>query len=374
MQAANKEELALLRSVANKIAREELAPEASWRDLNYSFSREAFDKLAKAGFTGVLTPEDYHGSGGDLTSLVIVLEELAQGCASTALSLLAHLVAAKAITELGSAQLKTSILPALATGEKIAAFAVHEAASGAVAGAIQTRADLNDGHYVVNGSKFFVTNGGVADLFIILVKTDVSKGPEGTSLLLVERKTAGLTVGLQDKRMGMNGTASAEVVFEQCRVPEGNLLGEPGKGVHLVVSLATRVGMPGMSAIALGLAQAAVDRAIRHSRERTIAGQPVSTQAAVQFLVAEMAATVEAMRALLHYSLQEDQPLTSMTAKLFITEKALEVIDKALQVHGGHGYSQEIPIERFYRDARGLKLHYMTSEILKTNIAKSLLG
>ncbi|MHB1127227.1 MAG: acyl-CoA dehydrogenase family protein [Bacillota bacterium] len=373
MRTANREELLLLRKVAREIAQNELSPEASWRDLNYAFSREAFNKLAEAGFTGMLTPKSYHGSGGNLASFVLVLEELAKGCASTALSLLAHVVATKAVTEFGVTQLKATILPFLATGERIAAFAVHEAASGAIAGAIETRADVDGDNYVVNGSKFFVTNGGVADLFIVLVRTDSAGGAGGTSLLLIERNTAGLTVGHQDKRMGMNGTASTEIVFDHCCVPQSHLLGEVGKGLQSVVSLVTRVGMPGMSAIALGLAQAALDNAIKHSKERTIAGQPIAALVAVQFLVAEMSATVEAMRGMLVYSLQQDRPVTPLATKLFVTEKALEVIDKALQVHGGHGYSREIPIERFYREARGLKLHYMTSEILKVNIAKTLL-
>ncbi|MHB1042529.1 MAG: acyl-CoA dehydrogenase family protein [Eubacteriales bacterium] len=364
----------MIRTAAGRTATEVLLPAAGETDENYLFNKNGIAALAKAGFMGMLAPAEFGGAGVDIYSYILALEEIAGVCASTALAVLSHSVALQAIARYGTDELKHRYLPAMTAGERLGAFAVHEAASGSVAGAIQTRAALDGDFYVVDGSKFFVTNGGVADYYVTLVRTNISKDPKEFSLLFIERQQDGLSTGKQDRRMGLNGTASTEVFFDGCRVSRKNLLGTEGGGLKAVVSLVTELALPGMSAIALGLAQAALEASIRYAGNRIIAGQPIAYQAAVQFLIAEMSTLVEAMRGMMELSLKERTPLAAFQAKLFIVEKALQVTDMALQVHGGHGYTKEMPVERYYRDARGLKLHFMTPEILKANIGKSLLG
>lgn len=361
----------MIRTTASRIATEVLFPTAGETDENCLFNKNGIAALGKAGFMGILAPAEFGGAGVDIYSYILALEEIAGVCASTALAVLSHSVASQAVARYGTDELKHRYLPAMAAGERLGAFAVHEAASGSVAGAIQARAELDGDFYVVDGSKFFVTNGGVADYYVTLVRTNISKEPKEFSLLLIERQLDGLSTGKQDRRMGLNGTASTEVFFDGCRVSRKNLL---GSGMKAVVSLVTELALPGMSAIALGLAQAALEASIRQAGNRIIAGQPIAYQAAVQFLIAEMSTLVEAMRGMMELSLKERTPLAAFQAKLFIVEKALQVTDMALQVHGGHGYTKEMPIERYYRDARGLKLHFITPELLKTNIGKSALG
>lgn len=349
-------------------------PLAGKADEEYIFNREGIRALGKAGFMGTILPSEFGGSNADTYSFILALEEISKVCASTALSVLSHTVASQAIAKYGNDEIKHRYLPEMATGERIGAFAVHESASGVVAGAIQTRAKKGGDFYVVNGSKFFVTNGGVADYFVTLVRTNISKEPGEFSLLLVERHSEGLSTGNLYRRMGLNGTSSTEVFFEDCRVGDKNLLGEPGGGLKAVVNLVAELALPGMSAIAAGLAQVALEASITHALKRIIADQPIAMQPPVQSLIAEMSATVEAIKGIMDLSFKKGTPLAAFQTKLFTVEGALRVTDMALQVHGGHGYTKEIPVERYYRDARGLKLHFMTSEILKLNIGKMLLG
>lgn len=364
----------MLRKTVGKIASEVLLPVAGKIDEEYLFNHDGIRVLGKAGFMGMILPLEFGGSSADTYSFILVLEEISKACASTALSVLSHTVASQAIARFGNDETKQRYLPTMAAGEKIGAFAVHESASGAVAGAIQTRAEKDGDFYIVNGSKFFVTNGGVADYYVTLVRSGTSKESREFSLLLVERQSDGLSTGNQYHRMGLNGTASTEVFFEECRVSSQNLLGEEGSGLKAVANLVAEFALMGMSAIATGLALAALDASIRHALNRIIVEQPIAFQPPIQLLIAEMGTTVEAMRGILNLSLKKGTPLAAFQAKLFAVEESLRVTDMALQVHGGHGYTKEMPVERYYRDARGLKLHFMTSEILKLNIGKSLLG
>ncbi|MFZ5642673.1 MAG: acyl-CoA dehydrogenase family protein [Bacillota bacterium] len=364
----------IVRTTISKIASEALLPVAGKIDEEYLFNRNGIRALGKAGFMGMILPSEFGGSNADKYSLIVALEEISKACASTALSVLSHTVASQAIAKYGNDEIKHCYLPGMAAGEKIGAFAVHESASGVIAGAIQTRAKKDGDSYVIDGSKFFVTNSGVADYYVVLVKTNNSTEKGEFSLLLVERQSDGLSLGNQYRRMGLNGTSSTEVFFESCRVSDKNLLGEAGGGLKAVANLAAELALPGMSAIAAGLAQAALEASIKHALKRIISDQLIAMQSPVQLLIAEMSAAVEAIKGMLDLSLKIGTPLSAFQTKLFAVEGAIRVTDMALQVHGGHGYTKEIPVERYYRDARGLKLHFMTSEILKLNIGKILLG
>lgn len=369
----------LIQETARKIASQELAPNAAELDRDLSFPWPGIKKLAEAGLLGTFIPLEYGGGGTDALSFVLVTEELGKACASTAFSTGAHAAASRGILIAGTETQKEKYLPPLARGEKLGSFAVHEGNSGVIAAAIETSATLVGDHYIVNGSKIFNTNGGEAEVYLVLVRTDPSKGAQGISMLILERGTPGFSFGKVDSRLGLNGVSSRELIFQDCRVPRENLLGEEGKGLPLTVSIAA-FAMLGAGAVSLGIAQAALEASIRHAKDRTISGQPIGVHQAIQFLIAEMSADVEAARSLLYtVAFKWDKAaigsaLDAFRAKLVTTEMAVAVTNKALQVHGGHGYTKDLPIERYFRDARGITLHFMTAEMLKGNIGKTLLG
>lgn len=361
------------KELAARVAREHLAPRAAEIDRSEDGVAETLSKIGEAGFLGISIPAMYGGSALDTFSLVLVLEELARGSASMALCCLAHAAACRAIAKGGTEDLKDGLLPHLVQGTSLAALTVHEAGSGAVSTLIETEAIRQGDYYVVNGSKVFATNGAYADYFVTLVRTDPAKGPAGISFLVIERGTEGFTVGAHHRRMGLNGTGSRELFFDGCRVPTGHLLGMEGAGLELLLSVVREVGMPGMAAIALGLSEAALEAAILHARQRTLGREVLGAKGAIRDMVAEMSTLVSAVKASLYCAATNAGTISPFQAKLLATETALRVTDLALQVHGGHGYSSEFPVERYYRDARGLKLHFMTSEILRETIARQVL-
>ncbi|MFQ6110478.1 MAG: acyl-CoA dehydrogenase family protein [Nitrospinota bacterium] len=369
----------LLKETAAGLAREHLAPAAAELDKGLGFPWVGLKKLAEAGLMGMTVPLGHGGAGSDALPFVLVIEEIAKACASTALSVITHSTACRGIARGGTEEAKGRFLPALAKGEMLGAFAVHEEASGVIAPAIETVARAHARDYVVNGSKIFATNAKEAEVYLILVRIKARDQTDEISLLLLERETRGLSFGEVEERMGFNGVSCRELSFKDCRVPEGNLVGGEGGGLQLTVGIVGEVAMFGAGAIALGLSQAALDASIEHARGRAIAGSPIGAHQGVQFLVAEMALAVDAIRALLYSTAalaQEEPrslPLSSFKMKQFACEAALAVTDKALQVHGGHGYCRALPIERYYRDARGLTLHFMTPEVLKAAIGKLLL-
>ncbi|MEW6230204.1 MAG: acyl-CoA dehydrogenase family protein [Bacillota bacterium] len=362
------------KDLAARFSREHLTPNAAELDMSEHGAAELLSKMGDVGFLGMGVPPAYGGSTSDALSLVLALEELSKGSASMALCCLAHLAACRAITEGGSDLLKESLLPQLAQGTKLAALTVHEAGCGAVSALIETEATRQEDSCVVNGSKIFATNAAHADYFVTLVRTDLAKGSSGTSFLVIEKGTDGFSLGGHHRRMGLNGTGSRELFFDACRVPTGCLLGKEGAGLELLSTVVREVGMPGMAAIALGTSEAALDAALHHARQRTIGREVLGTRAAIRDMVAEMSTLVSAVKASVYSAATSTETISRFQAKLFATETALRVTDLALQVHGGHGYSSEFPVERYYRDARGLKLHFMTSELLRETIAKHVLA
>ncbi|HLB11921.1 MAG TPA: acyl-CoA dehydrogenase family protein [Dehalococcoidia bacterium] len=371
-------EQTLIRQTAAEIAQRELAPQAAALDIQGGFPREAIRKLAGAGLLGMTIPPAYGGSGADTLSLVLATEALAKACANTALVTLTHLAVGFAVTAFGTPGQKEKLLPQLARGDKLAALVATEPDAGSNALATQTAIQAAHDGYLVNGTKAFITSSGEADLYMTLGTVDRSKGIAGLTYLLAEKDRPGLSFGRRDEGLGLNGSARGEVVFQDCAVPRENLLGPEG-GALPVGMAAAALAMLGAASISLGLAQAALDASIQHCKERVVAGQPLGAYQGLQFLISDMSAQVDAARSLLYHAVflkdtVPGPPLAAFKAKLFATEMAVRVTDQALQLHGAHGYSRELPVERYYRDARGMTLHFQNSEMLKESLGKMLLG
>lgn len=369
----------LIQQTAGQLAMDVLAPRAAELDSTCGFPTENLQKMAEAGLLGMLIPPAFGGGGGDTLSFVLATEELAKGCASTALAYVSHIATALVILAGGTAEQKARYLPSMASGEKLGATAVSEPNSGANAMAIEAYAEPHPEYYLLNGSKVFITNSGEAAVNMVMARTDKSKGPQGLSLLIVDKDLPGVSFGKKDVRMGFNGVSSREIFFQDCKVPRANLLGQEGAGAMLSAGVGG-TSILAAAAISVGLAQAALSASINHAKERRILGQPIGASQAIQFLISEMSTSVEAARALLYSAvyIKDTSPpglaMASFKAKLFASEMAVDVTNKALQVHGGHGYTRELPIERYYRDARGLTLHFSTTELLKELMGKVTLG
>jgi alkylation response protein AidB-like acyl-CoA dehydrogenase len=367
----------LTKNVA-ELCRREFAGLAAEIDQTASFPWDNFKKLASHGFTAMNVPEDFGGSGADILSFVLAIEEIAKSCGSTALVLLAHHFVTQGLTLAGNPEQKARFLPLLARGEKLGAFAVHEPNSGCVHSAIETRASKENGSYLVNGSKFFITSAGEADLYLTLVITDKSKGPEGLSLLLAQKDTVGMTFGKKYERLGFRGTSGRDIYFENCRVPSENLVGKEGEGLKLLGAIGGKFAMLGAAAISLGIAEAAYEASVGHAKQRTIAGKSLAEHQSIRFTITEMSLLINAAQSFLYSAATGSgtppmpSPPWTLQAKLFASEIAVEVTNKALQIHGGHGYCSDLPIERYLRDARGLTFHFGTTELLKDNVAGAI--
>jgi alkylation response protein AidB-like acyl-CoA dehydrogenase len=369
-----------VRNISRRIARERIAPGARERDETGAFPREAVRILGDSGLLGLVVSEASGGSGASRQSLAVMASELGSTCASTALVTVSHIIVEKAIEIAANEVIKKNWLPRLLAGQDLGAFAIHEANSGSNAGAIATTAIKAGDHYIVNGSKFFITSAGEADLYLVLVRTDPEKGAQGMSVLLIEKDAPGLSFGRIEEKMGLRSSSSREMVFNNCRVPADHLLGAEGSGLQVIGQSVVGWGFFAASGISVGIAAAAVETAVRHARERTIAGQVIGTHQAVQALIADMIIQSEAAEALLASCAQKvdlspsSSAINGFKAKLFASESAIEVTDKAIQVMGGHGYCRDYAVERLFRDARGLTLHFKTSEWLRQDVAKAALG
>ena len=370
----------IIRETVDKIAQKEIAPRAAEIDRTLSFLWEGLNKLKEADVLGLAIPSQYGGMEMDTLSFVLVTEEIAKACASTALSFVSHSICSYIILSSGNDWQKKKYLPSMAKGERLGAFCVHESNCGCNASFLETKAVLQGDEYIVNGSKIFITNAQEAEVYAVLVRTDPSKGPQGISMLLIEKGTNGFSFGKKEERMGLNGTSSRELFFQDCRVPKENLLGKEGEGLKNVTQAIIGFGFFGAAAISLGLAQAALDASIKHARERVIAGNPIGANQLIQSLITEMSLGVDTVRAFLYSTASRRDvnhfvPIVdALKVKLYASEVAIDVTNKALQVHGGHGYCRDFPIERYYRDARGFTLHFKTTELLKVDIGKILIG
>jgi alkylation response protein AidB-like acyl-CoA dehydrogenase len=366
--------------LARQIVGKRIAPNALDRDKNRTFPWDGIRTLGEAGILGLVMSEDRGGFGGGRVGFASAAKEIARACASTALVYVSHSIVAKAIELSGGEAVKNTWLPEMLKGQSLGAFAVHEPDCGSNAGAITTQARKDGDHYIVNGSKFFITSAGEANLYLVLVRTDTERGPQGMTTLLIEKDTPGLSFGHPEDKMGLTSTSSREIFFSDCRVPARNLIGDEGKGTEIIGKAVVGWGFFGAVAISVGIAKSATDLAVGHAKERTIAGQPIAVHQAVQFLISDMILGSEAAEVfLIACATQADTSpdtavLNGFKVKLFASERAVNITNQAIQVLGGHGYTRDYVVERLFRDARGLMLHFKTSEWLRQDVAKAALG
>jgi butyryl-CoA dehydrogenase len=368
------EEQELLQKSVREFAESEVRPLAKELDETARFPRELFRKAAQLGLTGVAFPESEGGAGFDHVAYTIAIEEISRCCASTGVILsVQNSLFCDPIHRFGTAQQKTRFLVPFTRGEKIGCYALTEPQAGSNAAALQTKAVRKGNKYLVNGTKAWITNGGEADAAIVYVNTDPAKGEKGITALLVEKETPGFRVGKEEKKLGINATACCELVFTDCEVPETNRIGNEGEGYKIALSTLDG-GRIGIGAQATGIAQGAFEAALQWSKERTAFGHAISQFQAIQFMLADMATEIDAARLLVRKAAWKQDSggrfsLEAATAKLFASEMATRVTHKAIQIHGGYGYSREYPVERAYRDARITEIYEGTSEIQRLVIA-----
>jgi len=372
------DEQKLLRRTVRDFADAELRPHAREWDEKQAFPRELFGTLGELGLAGVCWPTEYGGSGLSVLDWAIVMEEMARGDAGVALSLAAHHSLASAHVHLaGSEEQKRRFLAPLAKGEKVGCWGLTEPGSGSDAGGMRTTAVCDGDQWVLNGSKTFITNGGIADIAVVMAVTDRSAGKKGISAFVVERGTRGFRSGKKEDKLGVRSSDTSELAFEDCRVPAANLVGQPGLGFVDTLKILDR-GRVGIAAFSLGIAQAALDASVRYSLERRQFGHPIADFQAIQTKIADMATKVEAARLLTWQAATladagRNHTAESSMAKLFASETAVEVALEAIQIHGGYGYIKEYPVERHLRDAKLGTIGEGTSEVQRMVIARQLL-
>lgn len=369
----------LLRQTVRDFAQRELAPHSRDWDERQAFPRSVFEKLAALGLMGVVWPVEYGGAGLTTLDYAIVMEELARVDAGVALSLAAHnSLCSGHIYLAGSEAQKREYLVPLATGEKIGCWGLTEAGAGSDAGGTQTVAVRDGDHYVLDGSKNFITNASIADIAVIMAVTDKSKGKRGISAFIIERGTPGFRPGRKIDKLGVRSSDTCELILEGCRVPAKNLLGRPGEGFIDTLRILDR-GRIGIAAFSLGIAQASLDASVEYAKTRRQFGHAIADFQAVQWKVADMAVKVDAARLLTWRaaSLRDagrEHTVQSSMAKLYASEAAVEVALEAIQIHGGYGYTREFPVERFLRDAKLGTIGEGTSEVQRLVIARDILG
>ena len=384
MQPFYNEQQTMLATTVRQFSAENLAPRADEVDEKEEFPIDQFRGLAELGLTGMTIPEEFGGSGGEYKDFMVVIEEVGAACGSTSTVLITHVsLGSQTIYHGGSDEQRQHWLPSLATGEKIAAFALTEAGTGSDALALETsltrvkNAEGKD-EYVLNGSKLFCTNGAVADVFSVFTNHDKDAGHKGVTAVVVEKGTPGFTINPQHGKMGMKGCATAELVFDNCRVPIENRLGEEGAGYKLALKIldSSRIMI---AAQCLGLAKGALDAALSYSKQRNTFSKPIATRQAIQFMMADMAVELDAARLLTYRAAAlYDEGLPhgkeSAMAKLYASEAAGRIASKALQIHGGVGYFKPSVVERIYRDQRVTEIYEGTSEIQRLVISRAIIG
>ena len=368
----------LVRQMVRDFAVNEVKPIAAEIDVTERFPMENVKKMGELGVMGIPFSTEFGGAGGDVLSYIIAVEELSKVCATTGVILSAHTsLCASLINENGTPEQKEKYLRDLCTGNKIGAFGLTEPGAGTDAAGQQTTAVLDGDNYILNGSKIFITNGGVADTFIVFAMTDKSKGTKGISAFIVEKGFPGFSIGKKEDKLGIRASSTTELIFENCVVPKENLIGREGKGFGIAMKTLDG-GRIGIAAQALGIAEGALDEAIKYMKERKQFGRPIAAFQGLQWMVAEMSTKIEAARFLVYKAawLKENkQPysIDAARAKLYAAEVAMDVTTKAVQLFGGYGYTKEYPIERMMRDAKITEIYEGTSEVQKMVISGSLL-
>ncbi|MGE7763637.1 acyl-CoA dehydrogenase [Peribacillus sp. NPDC096540] len=377
MQFKLTEEHEMIRKMVRDFAQNEVAPSAAERDEEERFDREIFDKMAELGLTGIPWPEEYGGIGSDYLAYCIAIEELSRVCASTGVTLSAHTsLAGWPIYKFGTEEQKQKYLRPMAQGEKIGAYGLTEPSSGSDAGGMRTTAKLVGDEYIINGSKIFITNGGIADTYVVFALTDPESKQKGTSAFIIEKDFPGFSVGKKEKKLGIRSSPTTEIIFDECRVPKENLLGKEGEGFK-VAMMTLDGGRNGIAAQAVGIAQGALDAAVDYAKERVQFGKPISAQQGIGFKLADMATGVEASRLLTYQAAwleSEGLPYgkESAMSKLFAGDTAMKVTTEAVQVFGGYGYTKDYPVERYMRDAKITQIYEGTQEIQKLVISRMI--
>ena len=378
MNFALSKEQELVRQMVREFANDKVKPIAAEIDETERFPMENVKLMAKYGMMGLPFPVQYGGAGGDTLSYILAVEELSKVCGTTGVILSAHVsLCASLIQQFGTEDQKQKYLVPLAKGEKIGAFGLTEPNAGTDASGQQTIAVLDGDHYVLNGSKIFITNGGVADVFIVFAMTDRSKGVKGISAFIVEKNFPGFSIGKLENKMGIRASSTTELIMENCIVPKENLIGQEGKGFGIAMKTLDG-GRIGIAAQALGIAEGALEESINYMKDRKQFGKPLSAFQGLQWMIAEMDVKVEAARQLVYKSawLKDNglpYSLDAARAKLFAADVAMEVTTKAVQIFGGYGYTKEYPVERMMRDAKITEIYEGTSQVQKMVIAGSVI-
>ncbi len=371
------EDQQMMRNMVRSFAQKEIAPVAAHHDETHEFPLENIRKMGQNGLMGIPIPEEYGGAGADFLSYIIAIEEIAKADAAHGVILAVHTsVGSFPILYFGTEEQKQKYLPKLASGEFIGAFALTEPNAGSDASGLVTTAVRKGDHYVLNGTKRFITNGGYADVYTVMASTDKSKGAKGITSFLVDKNTPGFRIGTLERKMGLNASSTTELIFEDAMVPVENILGSEGEGFKVAMSLLDG-GRIGIGAQGVGIAQAALDAAVAYAKERKQFGKNIIDFQGIQFMLADMATQVEAARLLVYQAANlrmQGQPCGKQAsmAKMFATDTAMKVTTDAVQIFGGYGYCKEYPVERYMRDAKITQIYEGTNQVQRIVIARHL--
>ncbi len=372
------EEQEMIRDLSRQITDEEIRPVAAELDRTGKFPRGVMNVMAKSDLFGLYIEEKYGGMSGGIMEVCIATEEFSKGCGGIAISYAASALGTYPIMLFGTEEQKQKFLPLLASGEKMAAFGLTEPSAGSDASAMLTMAEKKGDHYVLNGMKHFVTGGGEADFYTVIAMTNKSKGARGASLFVVEKGTPGFEFGKKEDKLGIRASSTTELIFNDCAVPKENLLAKEGMG--FITAMKTfDMSRPGIGAQAVGIAQGALDYALKYAKERKQFGKSISTFQGIQWMLADMATELEAARALVYASAREVDAgkknigKSSAMAKLFASDMAMRVTTDAVQIFGGYGYMKEYPVEKFMRDAKITQIYEGTNQIQRNIIGLALI-
>lgn len=372
------EDHSMMRETARRIAEEKLKPIAKEIDEQEAPNLDTLRELGELGFMAMMVPEAYGGAGLDTVSYAIAVEEFSRACASTGVCVsVNNSLFADGVYKFGTEAQKKTYLPPLGNGKAHACIGLTEPGAGTDVGSTATTAVKDGSDYIINGKKHFVTNGGFADYMLVLVSTDPDAGHRGLSMVIVEKDTPGFSVGRHELKLGIRGSDTSELLFDNCRIPQTQLLGEEGRGLRISLTILDG-GRIGIAAQALGIAQAAYEESVAYAKERTQFGKPIAEFQAIAFKLAEMATDLEAARLLTYKAaaLKDqggDYMMASAMAKLFASEASIRITNEAIQIHGGYGYVRDFNVERYYRDARITTIYEGTSEAQKIVISRDIL-
>jgi len=372
------EEQKMIKELARKVALEKVLPKRAEWDETGEFPWEAMKAFAEADLCGLYLPEEYGGMGQSVFNFCLATEEISRVCGGVGVTFAASALGSTPILLFGSEEQKRKYLPDIAAGKKLAAFGLTEANAGSDAAGIETTAKKEGDYYILNGTKQWITNGGEAEVYTVIAMTDKSKGARGASAFILEKGMPGFTFGKKENKMGIRCSATRELIFQDCKVHKSQLLGKEGMG-FIIAMKTLDLTRPGIGAQAVGIAQGALDEALKYARERVQFGQPISSFQAIQHMLADMATEIEAARALVYSVARmidagaKDYTKAASMAKLFASDVAMKVTINAIQILGGYGYMKEYPVEKYMRDAKITQIYEGTNQIQRNQIALALI-